>query len=380
MNLPQKLVRSLFFLIGLTLLTCTTLAESSSLPPNSRNAQIILFVPDDAEIPAGYQSRLHDIALRTETFFAEGIEQWGWPVARREIFSRNASGKVTVTLVRGELPEDAKGRKGFPLVGPLAMAAATAALGDQVDENTVWWTFYHTPKRVIKGFRGGGDRDGGRATNVYPTAEGNITPDIELGAPEMWPLNLKGCLHEFGHALGLPHIGPNPSAALGNTLMGPINRAYASKLPKNTAESRVYLCEASATLLAKHPLFVSNNLIPSAGEDRVEITNIEFVESENHTIKVKGTYATDTAMNAIVALDSDRRFGDYWSRSYTAKISEEGKFSLLIDEPFPSPKGFLTLYFCLTDGRNKAADKQGGLQFHYEGPPGSRVFTLQSQE
>ena len=340
-----------------------------------RYARIVLFVPDDAEVPAGYQERLTAIALRTESFFADGIAQWGWDVARREVFARTDNGEIEVTVVRGALPEDAQGRKGFPLVGPLAMEGATAALGDRADENTVWWTFYHTPKRVIKGFRGGGDRDGGRAINIYPTAPAEIAVDVELGAPEMWPLNLKGALHEFGHALGLPHIGAKPATGLGNTLMGPINRAYASRLPEGTSEPRVYLCEGSAALLAKHPLFVSDGPTPPAGTENARVNNLALKDGPNGSIAITGKVSGPVAAHSVMILDSDRRFGDYWSRSYAAKVDDNGQFHAKLDEPFNSAKGFITLYVCLNDGRNKAVKPEGAIRIEYSGSPGERTFT-----
>ncbi|MEJ6603551.1 MAG: hypothetical protein QNL51_13400 [Opitutaceae bacterium] len=363
----------LFLLLASWCFYSSAIAQPTESPSNDRFARIVLFVPDDAEIPAGYQERLTAIALRTEAFFADGIAQGGWPVARREIFARTDD-DIEVTVVRGALPEDAVGRKGFPLVGPLAMAGATAALGDQADENTVWWTFYHTPKRVIKGFRGGGDRDGGRAINVYPTADGNITADVELGDPEMWPLNLKGCVHEFGHALGLPHIGAKPETGLGNTLMGPINRAFASRLPKGTSEPRVYLCEGSATLLAKHPLFVAHGPTPPAGTDHARVNDLATKDGPGGSIEITGKVSGLVAAHSVMILDSDHRFGDYWSRSYSAKVDDEGTFHANLDEPFASDQGFITLYVCLNDGRNKAMADEGEMRFSYEGKPGSRVF------
>ncbi len=375
--MTPPLIRASAFRILFAALSAVLFATTVSVAHHDdiRHAQIVLFVPDDAEVPEGYQERLTAIALRTEAFFSDGIEQWGWDVARREVFARTSSGEIQVTVVRGSLPEDATGRKGFPLVGPLAMEAATAALGDQVDESTVWWTFYHTPKRVIKGFRGGGDRDGGRAINIYPTAEGDITLATELGAPEMWPLNLKGAVHEFGHALGLPHIGAKPGTDLGNTLMGPINRAYASRLPKGTSEPRVYLCEGSAALLAKHPLFVSKGPTPLAVKENARVNNLSIKDGPDGSIVITGKVSGQVSAHSVMILDSDRRFGDYWSPSYTAKIDKDGKFHASLDEPFTSDKGFITLYVCLNDGRNKTVGKEGAMRFEYTGNPGDRTFT-----
>lgn len=62
----------------------------------------------------------------------------------------------------------------------------------------------------------------------------------------------KASIHELGHAFGLPHIGPLQADDLGNSLMGPVIRAYRSRHPN---EQRVYLTRASGAMLWKHPLF-----------------------------------------------------------------------------------------------------------------------------
>ena len=94
----------LFLLLASWCFYSSAIAQPTESPANDRFARIVLFVPDDAEIPADYQERLTAIALRTEAFFADGIAQWGWPVARREIFARTDD-DIEVTVVRGALPE-----------------------------------------------------------------------------------------------------------------------------------------------------------------------------------------------------------------------------------------------------------------------------------
>ena len=77
---------------------------------------------------------------------------------------------------------------------------------------------------------------------------------IPADAPptENHEMAIKGTIHEFGHALGLPHIGPRPGVKLGNTLMGPTNRVFCSRTGPD--DPRVYLSEASAAALWKHPV------------------------------------------------------------------------------------------------------------------------------
>ncbi len=74
----------------------------------------------------------------------------------------------------------------------------------------------------------------------------------------MWALNLKGCIQEFGHALGHSHLSPKPLTQLGNTLMGLISRAFKAYAKLDYEEPQVYLSEASAAMLVYHPIFQKN--------------------------------------------------------------------------------------------------------------------------
>ena len=254
--------------------------------------------------------------------------------------------------------------------------------GADADTNGVYWTFYHCPDHEgMRGFRGMGGRDWGRAINRYPDIDGNISIDADLGAEELWPLNLKGCVHEFGHALGLPHIGPKLAEENGNTLMGPINRAFAKRTTGKPFDSRVYLSETSAAMLAKHPLFSKTHIDYSKPDYKINISGLEIEEKENHSIHVHGHANCTEEIHSINALDSPKRFGDYWSRPYRADVEKDGAFSLLVNHPFEDPKGSLSIYFSLDDGRNSATGEKEVLQrdivtVKYNGQPGNRTFTV----
>ena len=193
----------------------------------------------------------------------------------------------------------------------------------------------------------------------------------------MWPLKLKGCIHEFGHALGLPHIGPNPSKKLGNTLMGPINTAYASKMKEDT---RVYLSEAGAAMLVKHPLFANSQQVESLDLQAIKAPDISVTETANNTFKFQGTVTSKAKVHSVIVLDSPRGFGDYWTRSYCAKIGDTGEFSVDVNDIFDSPKGKVMIFFCLDNGLNSASGQRevgrsDFIEFSYEGAANERKFT-----
>ncbi|MEM9478730.1 MAG: hypothetical protein AAGA58_03610 [Verrucomicrobiota bacterium] len=364
-------------------LLATLLSAEDTRETDSPSARIILFVPDESEMPPAWAEKLRSIALRTEHFFADSLEEWGWEVGRREIFSRNPEGEIEINVVRGTLPETSSGRDGLPSIMKQAITETSRNLGGNSSSGSFWWVFYHCPDHEVTGFQGAGGRDGGRAINAYPIAEGDVTSDIDLASKEMWALNMKGCIHEFGHALGLPHIGPKLSLKKGNSLMGPINKAFAAKAPGVENEPRVYLSEASAAMLAKHPLFAASGRAVEVKPFEINVSNLTFDQTSETEFKVKGRVMSDVKPHTVVVLDSQRAFGDYWTRSYCAKVDERGEFSVTVDEPFDSPRGILAIFFCLEDGRNTATGRKQVLQgdrieIRYEGKPGERKFSRQA--
>lgn len=374
------LLRLLATFITLTCLASTQAADDSG----KRFGRIILFIPEGTEIPVDYQERLSAIAIRTEAFFKAGIEERGWEVERSQIFARTASGEIEVIVAQDKLPPEATGRNALPAITERALAAGKKAVGKELAEGSVWWTFYHCPKQEVRGFRGMGSRDSGRAINRYPDGPGAVSPNVPIAAKAMWELNLKGCIHEFGHALGLPHIGPKPIEKRGNTLMGPINKAFANKSPTKQKEPEIYLSVASAAMLAKHPLFSRNASLEKAKPNPISISNLSITENEDHCISINGNVTGKAKAHSVVVLDSSKGFGDYWSRPYATKIDKNGAFSLTLDDPWDAPKGGLTLYLCLEDGRNTATGKRESLQkdvisIPYSGNLRNRTFDLSAK-
>ena len=351
--------------------------------PNERVARLILFVPDGSELPDNYQERFEELALRTEAFFHTELARNGWKDRRKEIFGRDDSGNIEVLVARGHL-DPVKGRESsLPVVTGHAMDLIKSKFGENADSRGVYWTFYHCPDHEgMRGFRGGGGRDFGRAINRYPDVEGDIPIDAELGSQALWPMNIKGCVHEFGHALGLPHIGPKLEETNGNTLMGPINRAFAKRTEGQAFDERVYLSEASAAMLAFHPLFSKTHIEYSNANYSINLSGLTIEETEDKHIHVHGSASCTEDIHSVIALDSPRRFGDYWSRPYRAPVKENGDFSLLVDHPFEEAKGSLSVFFSLETGHNTTKGgrevlQQGVMTVQYTGKPGERSFTVQ---
>jgi len=344
---------------------------------NDRFARIVLFIPSDAEAPENFEARLGSLAIRTEALLSENFKRWNRPVERREIFARNDDGTVKVTLVKGNLLNP-KGRAALPELTKKAIAGATKQLGlKSGGPPIIWWTFYNY--EGVKGFRGGASGGGGgRAINAYPKGDELIRVDMELAGGNLVEVSLKGTIHEFGHALGLPHIGPRPNLKLGNSLMGPINKAFWRK--SGTNDVRVYINEASIAALWKHPIFRKDAMTNPRMPGKISVENLDVAESKDaKTIVIKGRLSADATAHSVIALDSERgKYGDYWARSYTAAIDPDtGIFEISIAEPFEKGTLFLAFAFDngLTTSNGKRRFQQGSsIEISYITKDGRRVF------
>jgi len=352
------------------------LAPTAQAAENDLNARVVLFIPEDAEPPEKYQQRLESLAVRTEAFFGHWMKHWKRPIEREQIFARNEDDTIQVTLVSGRVTS--KGRAALPEIRKQAVEGAARKLGLGENQPVVWWILYDYPG--IRGFQGGSRGIGGIAINAYPKGTDLIAKDIALATPRMAEMAIKGTIHEFGHALGLPHIGPRPGLELGNSLMGPINRVYWSRTGSD--DPRVHLTETAAAMLWRHPIFRRESTVAWKMPQEVDVTGLEVTESDDGPrLFVKGKLSASLPAHTAVLLDSERgRFGDYWERSYTGAIdAETGEFKIVVCEPFG--RGTLYLSFCFANGVNTSNgrvsfQRGASVQISYSGKRGSRHFDL----
>ena len=103
-------------------------------------------------------------------------------------------------------------------------------------------------------------------------------------------------------------------------------------------------------MLEHHPIFQKKNADKSSSSRVKSIINVS--EISDRYIKLAGSVTSSTKIHLVVLFDSDKAFGNYWSRSYRALVDREGSYALKVDEPFAAASGNLSLFFCIEDGRN----------------------------
>ena len=328
-----------------------------SYEPPPPTLRVVFFTPADLEPPRGLQHRMNQIAEATERFLVNGMKHWKYAPANEQIFRRDGRGSVEVLRVKGKYPA-ASGRYQKPNFAADVIAEATRR-HHIVGRNHVWWIFTYLgdPPERIDEYRGSGDTHaGGWAIVNYSTLAGEIRPDLGIAAGFNAEFTLKGCIHELGHALGLPHIGPNPALGLGNSLMGPNNDVYAQrKLPNPEG---VYLTAAAAAMLWKHPIFSGTaqdrGLRPAAVRARYRAR----YNPQKNRVTIDGTLTSDLRAHSVVVLDDRGDPADeYWYRGSVARLATDRSFHVEVDDP-PKADGHYRIVFCFDNGAIAGDGKQ----------------------
>ncbi|MGI9457620.1 MAG: hypothetical protein ACR2NU_13735 [Aeoliella sp.] len=345
----------------LVFVTVTLIASTpASLGANNAETKpmfrVVFFTPSDVEPPAGVRERLKEYVDYSQMFFAKWMNHWEYECEDPLSVNHDGEGYPEILYVKGQHTE-ASGR--YKQLGFQKEVVATACREYKLDpEGQVWWIFtYKGPER--RGFRGSGNAQrGGTSTSIYdPADEGHLRLEDDLGSVPV--RNAKGSIHELGHALGLPHIGPHENDRFGNSLMGPIVRAYQNKYPK---ETRVYLTESSAAMLWKNPLFSGTtkdrDFTPTLELDDFEVTH----DKERDRLIVAGKVVSDYGAHSIVvANESDATRSDYWMKCFATRVAEDGTFQVLIDE-LDHTDGQLRIVCCFNNGAIIGKAKGRGLQ------------------
>lgn len=327
--------------------------------------RIVFFTPRDVSPPRNVDERLTQVARYTEDFFVKWMTHWKYEPARKQMFQWKPDGRVEVLYAQGEQRADQIKDGSFR---PQVVKGLVEK--HRIPQNSnIWWFFVYLgdPPTRFANFRGAGDSKlGGWAILNYDSSPGEVRLDKELAEGFHHDFMLKGAVHELGHGLGLPHIGPRLKLDLGNSLMGPVTRNWIKYMgPK---DRRGHLSEASAAMLWKHPIF------SGTAKDRRAMPNVNLrsyqarYDSGRKQIEIRGQLTSNRkAHSVIVADDMDEKPGEYWIRAYVGRVEKDGGFQVVIDEPVKSG-GTYRIVFCFDNGIVSGDGKKVGLASALEKP------------
>jgi hypothetical protein len=310
---------------------------------------IVLFTPANVKRPDGVQERITQAANYTENFLITWMKHWGYPPNREKVFERTSDRQVQVFYVEGKGTTE-QYRKPSPALSDEVRTTAMSMYNVKRHRHVWWvWVYLGDPPERFRDWRGGGDpTNGGMGSVNYSTWPGEIRLTEELGCPFLTKIALHGCIHELGHAFGLPHDGPLAKADLGIPLMGATIANFRRRT--GTDEERAYLSEASAAILWKHPIFSGTaerrNEMPTCDLHLLGLDN----DHRERVVHVKGQLKASIPAHSVVIYDSvpyDQE--TYWQKPYVARIDGNGCFNVAITEPTHS-QGKLRIVFCFENG------------------------------
>lgn len=310
--------------------------------------RIVLFTPRDVEPPAGVAERMREIVDYGQAFYGHWLQHWGYEPENVLPVDRDDNGLPVVYFVKGK--ETAASGK-YDEVGYQGAIREQAISEYKLPrDGSTWWIFVAGTKlKASRSWGGFGDRNGnGLTLLVWNDVPGELTNETPLAGGVADRLNLKGYLHELGHTMSLPHIGPSDRLKLGMSLMGPNARTY--RKAKSSREERVYLTPAVAALIWKQPQmtgrFEAKPQLP-----RIDVKDFQATyNARQQRFELKGRLTSDIPAHSIVAIDiPEKGPGDYWKKGTASRLEKDGAFSLVVDELVPSD-GVLKVVFCFENG------------------------------
>lgn len=324
---------------------------------SNRGLRIVFFTPSDIEPPAeGVRERLKEYVDYSQMFYGKWMKHWGYPSKNPLPVERDGDGFPKILYVKGRHTK-ASGR--YEQLSFMPEIQEEACRQHDLDPHgLVLWSFiYGGPDS--RGFRGGGNsRKGGMSTSLYdPTTEGHLNLTDDLGSDVQMSLKSKASIHELGHALGLPHIGPRINDKLGCSLMGPVIKAYRKR---NPTDERIYLSEASAAMVWKHPIFSGVDTDREI-QPKLEFANVKVKhDPDGKRLLVSGEVVSDYAAHSVVIADEHGPTGGYWTKCYVGRVNEAGEFEVSVDE-LESESGNLRIVCCFNNGAIVGRDEGLGL-------------------
>ncbi|MBB6235760.1 hypothetical protein HDC90_000360 [Pedobacter sp. AK013] len=226
---------------------------TANIITQTRNVNVVYFVPNDLDTLAGYRKRLSDLLLWTQDWYKQEMNRNGYGNKTFGL-ADDGSGGVKILTIRGSLPKSS-----YPYSGGSGAVASevNAYFAAHPADKTSDHTLIIIPRYSIgsNGTPSGGPFYGtGRWCYALDYEEMDIANlGLNTTVGNRFSVWFGGMVHELGHGLNLPHNRQKVSenSTLGMALMWAGNGAL--------GKSPTFLTAADAAILNANQVFNNNS-------------------------------------------------------------------------------------------------------------------------
>lgn len=280
---------------GDTLPVETPITDTVYTSTQTRNLNLIYFVPNDLDTLPAYEKRLSELMFWTQNFVKDEMQRNGYGEKTFGLFADSRINRVKIITIRGTKPKsDYAYTGGAGNVQAEINAYFTAHPSEKTSEHTlvILPRYSFKPDGTPSGgpFYGLGkwcfalDYEGMDIKNMGKT-------DTEGNRFSVW---FGGMVHELGHGLNLPHNCQKVSenATLGMALMWAGNGTL--------GKSKTFLTATDCAILNVNQIF--NNDAKTYYGPVVSSINKIYADysADKSAIVVSGKFTSDTKINSVV--------------------------------------------------------------------------------
>ncbi|MBB4034243.1 hypothetical protein GGR21_000128 [Dysgonomonas hofstadii] len=217
---------------------------------------VIYFIPSDIKANPNFQRRISTILLKHQLFVMKWMKYWGYEEKSFGL-PLDENGMVKVVVVNGK-----EKKADYPYDSSISVPKMKAEVEQHYTDNNLTWYSEHT--LIVTATNGDVSE-----TPFYGSGKWCYATDYEGMAYELYNIDpitgeainptplttnlIGGLLHELGHGLNAPHVGPTLSqkndSQFGISLMGSGNTTYGKKptFMHHTTAAIMNNCQLSAT-------------------------------------------------------------------------------------------------------------------------------------